>query len=86
MDIEQLARHFSNRLQSMLPSQLGSLREEVKRNAFALLKEQLSKMDWVSREEFDVQSAVLARTRQRLDALERQLRDLEQKHASKADK
>lgn len=79
MDIEQLARQFSEKLQSALPPQVGALREEIKRNLIAVLKEQLSKMDWVSREEFDVQSAVLARTRQRLDALERQLQALEQK-------
>ncbi|HET8706994.1 MAG TPA: accessory factor UbiK family protein [Pseudomonadales bacterium] len=79
MDIEQVARQVSERLQSALPPQVGALREEIKRNLIAVLKEQLTKMDWVSREEFDVQSAVLARTRQRLDTLEQQLAELEQK-------
>jgi len=79
MDIEQVARQFSEKLQAVLPPQVGTLREEIKRNLLAVLKEQLSKMDWVSREEFEVQSAVLARTRQRLEALEKQLAALEQK-------
>ena len=37
----------------------------------------LARMDVVTREEFDVQSAVLARTREKLEALERRVAELE---------
>lgn len=42
-----------------------------------VLQGAFSKMDLVSREEFDAQSAVLARTREKLEALEQQLAGLE---------
>ena len=42
-----------------------------------ILQSQLNKLDFVSREEFDVQSSVLLRTRQKLEALETRLAELE---------
>jgi ubiquinone biosynthesis accessory factor UbiK len=43
----------------------------------ALLRSALSRLDLVSREEFDIQVALLARTREKLDALEERLASLE---------
>ena len=51
---------------------------DLERNLRALASATLQKMDVVSREEFDAQSAVLARTRAKLDALEKQLESLQQ--------
>jgi len=56
----------------------------VSRNEFetqfkALLQSGFSKLDLVSREEFDSQMAVLARTRARLEALEAKMAELEEK-------
>lgn len=48
--------------------------------AQALLQSMLAKMNLVSREEFDAQTAVLARTRAKLEALEAQLATLEAQH------
>lgn len=47
--------------------------EQIDRNAKALLRSALTRLDVVSREEFDAQTAVLKRTRQRLEALEQQI-------------
>ena len=47
--------------------------EQIDRNAKSLLQSALTRLDVVSREEFDAQTAVLKRTRERLEALERQL-------------
>jgi BMFP domain-containing protein YqiC len=52
--------------------------KDVERNVKALLAQGFSKLDIVSREDFDIQSQVLARTRQRLEELERRVAQLEQ--------
>ena len=49
---------------------------DVERNVRAMMTQAFSKLDLVTREEFDVQRAVLARTRDKLEALERQLAEL----------
>ncbi|MEH3022100.1 MAG: accessory factor UbiK family protein [Pseudomonas oryzihabitans] len=54
---------------------------EIENQFKALLQGALAKLDVVSREEFDAQMAVLARTRARLEALELRLTELEQAQA-----
>lgn len=54
---------------------------DVEKNINALLKSAFTKMDLISREEFDVQTEVLANTRQKLVALEAMIKDLEEKIA-----
>jgi BMFP domain-containing protein YqiC len=51
---------------------------QIDRNAKTLLQSALSRLDVVSREEFDAQTAVLQRTRERLEALEQQIVALNQ--------
>ncbi len=60
-----------------LPSGAAPLSADIKKNLGALLSAALTRMDLVSREEFDVQSALLVRTRTRLAALEKQVTALE---------
>jgi BMFP domain-containing protein YqiC len=60
-----------------LPREFGSLKADAEANFRAALAGGLRKMDLVTREEFDVQRAVLERTRAKLEALEDRLRDLE---------
>ena len=72
-DIERLAR----RLAESLPGELAAMRTELERNFRAVLAQGLAKLDLVTREEFAVQEAVLARTREKLEALERKVRELE---------
>lgn len=51
--------------------------KDVERNVKALLQSGLAKLDVVPRQEFDVQAKVLARTREKLEALERKVAELE---------
>lgn len=52
---------------------------DIERNVRAMLATTFTKLDLVTREEFDVQSAVLARTREALDRMEVKLAALEQR-------
>lgn len=58
---------------------------DIEKNVKALMASGLSKLDLVSREEFDVQTQVLARTREQLTALEKRIAELEQKQAPTVD-
>ena len=61
-----------------LPEGVAELGQDLRHNLAAVVKESLAKMDLVTREEFEIQSRVLARTRQRLEKLEQQLLEMEQ--------
>ena len=50
---------------------------DIERNIDALLKGMFTKMELVTREEFDVQTEVLKRTRQKLEELEKKLSEIE---------
>ena len=56
--------------------------KDIEANLKAGLTSMLTKLDMVSREEFDVQSAVLARTREKLALLETRLSELEKKQGT----
>ena len=64
---------LAQRLASMLPDGFSEARSDLEKNFKAVLGSWLEKLDLVTREEFDVQAAVLARTRARLEALEKRL-------------
>ena len=67
--LDDLARRLSN----LVPPGLREGREELQQNFKSVLQAGLGKLDLVTREEFEVQRAVLARTREKLEALERDL-------------
>ena len=71
--IEDIAR----KLTDALPEGLRSVREDLENNFRSVLRSSFSKLDLVTREEFEVQEAVLAKTRARLEALEARLKDIE---------
>lgn len=71
--IEELAE----RLAAILPPGLKGLRAELEDNFRAVLRANLERWDLVSRERFDVQAEVLARTQKRLKELEARLAKLE---------
>ena len=71
-NIDALAR----RLSSLVPGSVREGRDELQQNFKSVLQTGLAKLDLVTREEFDVQRAVLARTRDKLEGLERQLAEL----------
>jgi len=59
--------------------------EEAEKKMRQVLQAQLGKLDLVSREEFDVQTKVLLRTREKLAALESKLAQLEQQLGAKGE-
>ena len=69
---------LARRIQANLPPGLDEVREDVTRNIRAVIAAGVARMNLVEREEFDVQSAVLARTREKLEALEVRIRQLEE--------
>jgi len=71
--IENLAR----KLAESVPEGLRTMREDLENNFRSVLRASLSKLDLVTREEFEVQEAVLARTREKLEALEERLQQFE---------
>jgi len=71
--IDEIAR----RLLERVPPALRSVQADLESNFKAILRERLSKLDLVSRDEFDAQSKVLERTRAKLEALEARLAALE---------
>lgn len=71
--IDDLAR----RLSGLVPPALREGREEMQDNFKAALQAGLAKLDLVTREEFDVQRAVLARTRAQLEELRGLVAELE---------
>ena len=71
--IDDLARRLSN----LVPPGVREGREELQQNFKAVLQSGLAKLDLVTREEFEVQRAVLLRTREKLEQLQRELESLE---------
>jgi BMFP domain-containing protein YqiC len=76
--IDDLAR----RLSSLVPPGLREGREELQQNFKAVLQTGLAKLDLVTREEFEVQRAVLLRTREKLETLQRTVEELETRLAA----
>jgi BMFP domain-containing protein YqiC len=68
---------LATRLSAMVPDDLKAAREDLTGNFRAILNGWFERMDLVTREEFEVQQAVLARTREKLDQLETVLKQLE---------
>ena len=75
--IDELAR----RLADSVPKGLRSVKDDLEKNFRSVLQSGLGKLDLVTREEFGVQEAVLARTRQKLEGLEERLQTMESKKA-----
>ncbi|GAB5382406.1 MAG: accessory factor UbiK family protein [Aliiglaciecola sp.] len=71
--LEEIAKQISE----AVPPGVKTMAEGAENKIKQVLQSQLSKLDFVSREEFDVQSQVLIRTREKLEALEARLTELE---------
>ena len=70
-----------NRLSESLPPGATRLKEDVESQFRSVLKSAFEKMELVTREEFDIQKALLERSQIKLGALERQLVELEDSKA-----
>jgi BMFP domain-containing protein YqiC len=71
--LDELARQLAE----AVPQNLKVLGEDLERNFKSMLHAGLERMELVTREEFDLQAAVLARTREKLEVMEARLAELE---------
>ncbi|MGR9107832.1 MAG: ubiquinone biosynthesis accessory factor UbiK [Gammaproteobacteria bacterium] len=79
MTIDHSIDNLVKKLGDSVPSGFQHLRDDLEKNFRAVLQSSFARMDLVTREEFDIQRAVLARTREKLEALEKQVQILEKK-------
>jgi hypothetical protein len=68
---------FAQRLARAIPKGIQTFQEDLSRNLRASLEAGIARLDLVSREELDVQAAVLARTREKVRQLEFKVAELE---------
>ncbi len=73
----KLLDDLARRLADGLPKGIRVLQADLERSLRAGLEAALRRLDLVTREELEVQAGVLSRTRQKLDALQRRVADLE---------
>ncbi|UQB42040.1 accessory factor UbiK family protein [Thiomicrospira microaerophila] len=66
---------LTRKVLEIIPDEMGQAPEAFKAQLKAGLQRALQDMDLVTREEFDVQTAVLAKTRAKLEAIEQRLAD-----------
>ncbi len=73
MDRSGLLNEVVGKLGEVLPSGAAELKADFEKNARSVVQSALEKMDLVTREEFDLQVALLERTREKVDMLEKLL-------------
>ncbi len=76
---------IASRLAGAIPPGLSSLKDDLEKSFHAILQGALSKLDLVTREEFEVQKMVLAKTRSKLEDLEKRVAEMEQQLLNKED-
>jgi BMFP domain-containing protein YqiC len=70
--------NFFNDVQSKINKVIeNSPAKDIEKNVKSMMTQGFSKLDLVTREEFDVQAQVLAKTRSKLEALEQRVAELE---------
>lgn len=75
---------FIQHIIASLPDDLSHAREDIRKNIRAAVQSSLSRLDLVTREEFDVQAELLSRTRAMLDEMEQRVRELEKELGGKS--
>jgi len=71
--IEEVVQSFTN----ALPPGFTAIKADVEKNVRAAMSATFAKLDLVTREEFDIQTQVLHRTREKLEALAQRVAELE---------
>ncbi|GEA52905.1 hypothetical protein VIN01S_37090 [Vibrio inusitatus NBRC 102082] len=79
--LEQIAKQ----IHESMPQPVKDLGTDVDQKVRQVIQAQLNKLDVISREEFEVQTQVLLRTRQKLNEMEKKMADLEEKLSSKGE-
>lgn len=70
-------KDIAKQLASIAPEQMGAFKKDFEKNCHHILMNAFNSLEVVTREEFDAQTKVLARTRKKLETLEAQLDALE---------
>lgn len=73
----QSINRLSEKINELLPPGLQQVKTDFDARLKSLLQQQLANFEMVSREEFELQARVLARTREKLEAVEARLKELE---------
>lgn len=73
----KMFEEMAQKLGAVLPDGLQAIQRDVEKNFKTILQNSFAKMDLVTREEFDVQTEVLRRSREKLDQMEKQIAQLE---------
>lgn len=74
---------LNKKLCDALPSSLKTMKKDLEKNFQAVLHSAFNKLDLVTRDEFDAQTKVLARTRKKVEILEAEVERLEKSHGKK---
>ena len=77
MSLAQTIEELSQRIEQALPSSVKQTKQEMDKTVRQAVLNAFQKMELVTREEFDIQTQVLARTRAKLEALELRVAALE---------
>jgi BMFP domain-containing protein YqiC len=77
MAVDNLVNRLSEQLSQLLPPGVKTLRDDLEENIKSVLREAFARMDLVTREEFEIQSTLLSKTRIKLETLEARLKALE---------
>jgi BMFP domain-containing protein YqiC len=70
-------KQLADQLADSLPNHVGTLKHDFEKNCQRILQHAFQKFDLVTREEFDLQTKVLQRTRKKLDEMEIYIKELE---------
>ena len=81
MQIQEKMEEFLQEFSKLLPEDFRAYKNELEKNLKAALNATFARMDLVTREEFDVQTALLGKTRELLQNLEAKVSELEKKPA-----
>ena len=82
MLIQEKMEEFLQEFSKLLPEDFRAYKKELEKNVKPALNATFARMDLVTREEFDVQTALLGKTRELLQSLEVKVNDLEKKLAA----
>ncbi|HLB57587.1 MAG TPA: accessory factor UbiK family protein [Gammaproteobacteria bacterium] len=83
MKNKNFLNELAEKLCKALPSNMQAMKKDVEKNFHAVLQSAFSKLDLVTREEFDTQTKVLTRSRKKIEALEEKVDALEKARRKK---
>ncbi|MFK5894019.1 MAG: accessory factor UbiK family protein [Pseudomonadota bacterium] len=75
---KHLIEDLASKIGSLLPPAPSALKKEIEESIRQAIRSSVTRLDLVTRDEFEIQSAVLQRTRMKLEQLEKKVAELEQ--------